>query len=643
MRKKPNQRRQSRPAPLSYGRLEPRQMLAATGLPQFDGDTSLRAFIVENGTFNANDVEAGQDNMLDPGDVAGWDVVDARAKINLLKSNDNPRATILELDSTAEQFDRVTQTLATESGVDYTLAFDLRGRNSGTSADPKTNSVQVFWDGEHQGTFRGIDFWQTVVLHVTADHGDSTVLEFREVEGAGNDGLGPLIDNVRLVKISSMSIDNEGFEFTPGTGTLIDAHEVSAWNAYGNIGDQMIDLRIGDASEGSQFVNLDSSDTRVDRLYRHIQTEVGGTYFLSFDLRASDGTSDQSQELRVRWNDAWAGTFRGDKDWQSFGMVLTADSDLTRLVLREPPFGDHLAGDGSGPFLDNVRLVKVENGFGVNFGSETEFAFDEGASVQAVALGLELMAPATLQSAKVELGPTADRNFETLAVDVAGTSITQSFHFATGILQLAGPGSVAEYQHVLRTLIYENTSQNPVPAKRPLTLTIAGSQSSSIPVSINIAMNPVNDGPTIGPIPNQAANVASELVVAVDAADVEIDTLAYTISFDSSKIQIGDNLPSINNLGVINWMPSRAVTLDITVNVNDGHLSTDRTFQVVVAEPIETGTVTVFGSALPPYDSTPDPAIGQTAPSFEAQSFDGSTHQFTADGTARLYTFMAHW
>ncbi len=256
-------RRRPNLAPNDYGLLEPRQMLAATGLPQFDGDTSVEQTLVGNGTFEALDVEVHKNNLVAPDTVDYWDVFapDSGTQINLLRFPDSPRGTVLELDSTADDFDHVMQTISTESNQLYTFAFDLRGRPVDAGAHESTNEVEVFWNGENVGSYRGIDFWQTIALQVESGGGTQTRLEFREIAGAGNDGRGPLIDNVRVIKVNATEIENGGFESAVNTdsGTIVDAEDVPGWNTFGDAGDQKIDLRTGNASEGDQYVNLDTS------------------------------------------------------------------------------------------------------------------------------------------------------------------------------------------------------------------------------------------------------------------------------------------------------------------------------------------------------------------------------------------------
>jgi thiol-disulfide isomerase/thioredoxin len=61
-----------------------------------------------------------------------------------------------------------------------------------------------------------------------------------------------------------------------------------------------------------------------------------------------------------------------------------------------------------------------------------------------------------------------------------------------------------------------------------------------------------------------------------------------------------------------------------------------------VSDRLETSTVAISGAALPLFAS-PDTAVGTPAPSITATTIDGDRVSFTADGTARLYGFFAHW
>lgn len=61
-----------------------------------------------------------------------------------------------------------------------------------------------------------------------------------------------------------------------------------------------------------------------------------------------------------------------------------------------------------------------------------------------------------------------------------------------------------------------------------------------------------------------------------------------------------------------------------------------------VATAPEFGAVSIVGDGLAPLEAS-DTALGTIAPTFTAQTFEGSSINIGGDGTARLYGFFAHW
>jgi hypothetical protein len=89
-------------------------------------------------------------------------------------------------------------------------------------------------------------------------------------------------------------------------------------------------------------------------------------------------------------------------------------------------------------------------------------------------------------------------NFQTTQDVLAFTSqagITGSFNPATGVLPLSGIASVADYQAVLRSVTYANTSDNPSPTSRTVTVTVNDGVLTSNDATVTIAITPVNDAP----------------------------------------------------------------------------------------------------------------------------------------------------
>ncbi|MCH2182798.1 MAG: peptidylprolyl isomerase [Mariniblastus sp.] len=156
-------------------------------------------------------------------------------------------------------------------------------------------------------------------------------------------------------------VANGSFELvTDKSGELHHQSTVDGWQAMGSYDDRVMKIvQSAEATEGAGVLALDSSAERLDRLYQDLATEPDRQYYLSFDIKGADEPG-MDNELRIRWNGQWAGSFVGTSNWQTYGLLLTADSELTRLVLRETAGGELGKGDGHGPLLDNIRIDKVD-------------------------------------------------------------------------------------------------------------------------------------------------------------------------------------------------------------------------------------------------------------------------------------------
>ena len=446
--------------------LEARQLLAGNFVGQHQMAESLPTGtnLVVNGDFET--FTAGSDTFYGESEITGW-----RAKHTLAGRQFNlinvpiGYGSVLDLDSNAKNFDRVFQNVPTQPGKQYLLSFDFNahsGANPGKTAH--SYDFEVWWNGSHIKTITAGSIWETGVLRVTGGPGSTTELLFCEVQEGpqgGGDGLGALLDNVRVVKSVGSPTVNGSFETTTGTSPLKLAADVPGWNSIATEVQKRL-LRVEQSSgatpktqatQGSQFLNLDTSNTQRDAVFQDLTTVNGAVYYVSFDARSDGSVSDRSDELRVRWNNAWATTIRAASDWQSYGIVVRANSSLSRLMLLEP--GDGNNGEGSGPCIDNLRVFRI---------------------------------------------------------DPAG----------------------------------------------------------------------VNEAPTVQQLSNQNAEFGLAKTIAVTATDPENQALSYSI-LNQTGIPAGHNLPTISSAGVVNWTPSNAGSVALTIRATDslGKFS-DMTFNVTV-------------------------------------------------------------
>lgn len=102
---------------------------------------------------------------------------------------------------------------------------------------------------------------------------------------------------------------------------------------------------------------------------------------------------------------------------------------------------------------------------------------------------------ALLASATVRVTNATDGNAEWLSAPAAVTGITVVY--SDGVLQLTGAAPPAAYQQVLRSVVYWNTSQDPDAADRLIEVNVADTQTASVPQTITVQVQPVNDAPSL--------------------------------------------------------------------------------------------------------------------------------------------------
>ena len=559
-------RKRKNPSPFNFAKLEPRQLLA--------GDLG-ELNLLTNGDFEQVPAAGPVPNFFDSADVAGWNATNAAAgqQIVLYTFGTGEDAnTVLKLDSLDDQIDHVFQDVATETNTEYTLTFDLRGQIPNNDVVIVEN-VEVFWNDELVGTFESGGIWTTHAIVVNGIAGNSQ-LEFREQGGDGNDGLGVLIDNVNLaVATDSQGVTNGSFETVTGDGPFYSNGNVEGWEAI-DTGDRPDLIQIqpnGDnpnanATDGTNVLNLDTTNEVVDHVYSDFATTAGQMYFVMFDMFA-DGdqtTVADRDEVRVRWktpdseilSNQWIATIIGNNSWQSFGFMVEGLGDFSRLELREP---GNQPGDGSGALIDNVRLFEIAGAVndlvvdanGGENGTSATAVLQQGATSVNIASDLTLTHNngSNLTDATVTITESTAQTEDELSIVPGVSGITQSYDSTTGTLSLVGNASVATWQSVLRTLQYQNTDSSPTVGNRRISIVVSddsiigGTQDSAAAIiDVNVVANQLS----IAAIADQTVEAGSPLWVALEVdnpADVAIQYSGETAdaSILTPRFESGDS------------------------------------------------------------------------------------------------------
>ncbi|HSD99851.1 MAG TPA: DUF4347 domain-containing protein, partial [Burkholderiales bacterium] len=100
-----------------------------------------------------------------------------------------------------------------------------------------------------------------------------------------------------------------------------------------------------------------------------------------------------------------------------------------------------------------------------------------------------------LSSLTVTIANLLDGAAESLSANTSGTSITASYNPGTGVLTLSGWDTVANYQQVLRTITYNNSSENPNTTARSINFVANDGSNNSNLATATVTVVAVNDAP----------------------------------------------------------------------------------------------------------------------------------------------------
>jgi hypothetical protein len=125
--------------------------------------------------------------------------------------------------------------------------------------------------------------------------------------------------------------------------------------------------------------------------------------------------------------------------------------------------------------------------------------------------------------------------------------ISGSYNDETGVLTLSGTASVQAYQAAIRSVTYENSSEDPSDAPRTLRFQLTDSSgANSVPSNRGVLVTPVNDAPVVTTSEGSASATGDEAAAVVDpgitAGDVDDDDLESARVRISSGAEAGDEL-----------------------------------------------------------------------------------------------------
>jgi large repetitive protein len=279
---------------------------------------------------------------------------------------------------------------------------------------------------------------------------------------------------------------------------------------------------------------------------------------VSYTLRdIDDGMNDAPQPVALQYRVGGSGDYTNLPD----GYVPDATTGPKQAVLNTP-VSAVLPAEANNKPLVQVRILTVNtatqdewvgiddisvlslnpaidlNGSGAGSGYSATFTEDAGPKVlvDGTALTVTDADDPNLASATVKITNLQDGDAESLDADTSGTTIAKTYDPSAGELRLTDVASMEDYQKVLRTVTYDNASQNPDTTDRSVTFVVNDGTENSDTTTSTVTVNRVNDAPNaVDDTATTDEDSPVNINVKANDADLEEDSITVTGVSDASN------------------------------------------------------------------------------------------------------------
>ena len=306
---------------------------------------------------------------------------------------------------------------------------------------------------------------------------------------------------------------------------------------------------------GAEILTADATGTNIELTYDANAGVLG--------LRNFDTVANYEKVLRsIQYSNTSQNPTFGDRTIQFNVNDSMANSNQAFATVTVIPIND-------APVIDL-------NGNDTGTGFSTSFTENGGAvAIVSPTLNLTDVDSPSVNIATVRIMNLSDASAEFLAANTAGTNITATYYGDPfGILELRGWDSVANYQQVLRSVTYNNTSANPTGGDRSIQFSVNDSMANSNQGFATVSVIAVNSAPTLTGTPAALTNGTEDTTYTIATTDL----LAGFTDIEGNTITIA-NLTATNgaivNNGDGNYTFTPAANFNGTVNlsysVSDGN------------------------------------------------------------------------
>ncbi len=400
-----------------------------------------------------------------------------------------PQATLEDVDSN-ELALVVIKLLARPDGVNEYLRSDLVSTGiTVTPYNPSSGEIRLIGPAsltEYNGVIRGI---------VYNNESSSPSFESRIIEVVANDG----VDNGPKTTTTLQIIpSNNAPKLEPSIPLSLDDILEDDMGSVGNSVEEIINGAGTDpiqddegALRGFAVVKAD-----VDQGAWQYSVDAGLTWW-AIQTASNQGAILLNTEARLR--------FFPDPDSSNFKREITVRAwDQTGGVNGSQEV-DVSQNGGSSPFSVETTQISIDI-IAVNDSPTLELAdgitavFTEGnepVNITGPSLNVRDVDSQYLKSAVVSIANHHNNEADVLDASPNGSGIVASYDEQSGVLALTGDGTIAEYQAVLRSVTFENRSDDPTTDDRIITIGVSDEISNSNIVSSTVMVESINDLPLV--------------------------------------------------------------------------------------------------------------------------------------------------
>ncbi|MHC0062630.1 beta strand repeat-containing protein [Nostoc sp. UIC 10890] len=248
-------------------------------------------------------------------------------------------------------------------------------------------------------------------------------------------------------------------------------------------------------------------------------------------------------------------------------ITYTNTSDNPNTTPRTISFIVNDGTSNSTTVTRNINITAV-NDVPIATATNSALAYTENATI-VIDSGITL---SDLDSANLSSATVSITNGFVLAQDTLAftnqNGITGNYNSSTGVLTLTGSATVANYQTALRSITYNNSSDNPNTTPRTISFLVNDGTANSTTVTRNINITAVNSAP-VATATNSALAYTENATTAIDSgitvSDADSPNLSSaTVSITSGFVSTQDTLAFTNQNGIIGNYDSSTGVLTLT-------------------------------------------------------------------------------